>query len=159
MRSGESSYNNSASCCDYADLEACWPEIRTCVKQTKDAIKQSSIPKEEQRRVLPSESRPPRLYGLPKIHKPGNPLRPILSAYGSPTELIKYVAKQLAQYTGNTKSFVKDSENFIKILQQHEITNEDLLVSFDVESLFTNLPVEETLEIIKQPYQKDYSRI
>ncbi|GJQ69431.1 hypothetical protein Trydic_g6546 [Trypoxylus dichotomus] len=50
----------------------------------------------------------------------------------------------------NIKSFVKNSEHFIEILQQHEITKEDLLVSFDVESLFTNVPVEETLEIIKQ---------
>ncbi|GJQ75525.1 hypothetical protein Trydic_g17611 [Trypoxylus dichotomus] len=81
-------------------------------KQTRDAIKESSIPKEEQRRLLPSESRPPRLYRLAKIHKPGNPLRPIIL--------------------------------------QHEIAKEDLLVSFDVESLFTNVPVEETLEIIKQ---------
>ncbi|GJQ76152.1 hypothetical protein Trydic_g1898 [Trypoxylus dichotomus] len=48
------------------------------------------------------------------------------------------------------KSFVKISEHFIKILQHHEITKEDLLVSFDVESLLTIVSVEETLEIIKQ---------
>ncbi|GJQ66008.1 hypothetical protein Trydic_g4100 [Trypoxylus dichotomus] len=47
-------------------------------------------------------------------------------------------------------SFVKNSEHFIEILQRHEITKEDLLISFDVESLFTNVPVEETLDIIKQ---------
>ncbi|GJQ79488.1 hypothetical protein Trydic_g16341 [Trypoxylus dichotomus] len=77
-------------------------------KQTRDAIKESSIPKEEQRRLLPSENLPPRLYGLSKIHKPNNPLRPIVSTCRSPTyELAKYVAKQLAQYSGNTKSFVK----------------------------------------------------
>ncbi|GJQ70385.1 hypothetical protein Trydic_g10070 [Trypoxylus dichotomus] len=99
-------------------------------KQTRHAIKESSISKEEQRRLLPSESRPPRLYGLRKIHKPGNPLRPIVAQY--------------------TESFVKNSEHFIEIPQQHEVTKEYLLVSFDVESLFTNVPVEETLEIIKQ---------
>ncbi|GJQ68059.1 hypothetical protein Trydic_g16767 [Trypoxylus dichotomus] len=81
-------------------------------KQIRSTIKESSFPKEEQRRLLPSESRPPRLYGLPKIHKPGNPLRPIVSTCGSPTyELTKYVAKQLAQYSGNTKSFVKNAEH------------------------------------------------
>ncbi|GJQ71005.1 hypothetical protein Trydic_g918 [Trypoxylus dichotomus] len=109
-------------------------------KQTRDAIKESSIPKEERRRLLPSESRPPR---LPTIHKSGNPLRPIVSTCGSSTyELAKYVAKQLAQYSGNTKSFVKNSEHFIEILQQHEVTKEDLLVSFDVGSLFTNAPLK-----------------
>ncbi|GJQ70696.1 hypothetical protein Trydic_g630 [Trypoxylus dichotomus] len=64
-------------------------------------------------------------------------------------ELTKYVAKQLAQYSGNTKSFVKNTEHFIQILQ-HEIIKEDLLVPFDVKLLFSNVPVEETLEIIKQ---------
>ncbi|GJQ67890.1 hypothetical protein Trydic_g16650 [Trypoxylus dichotomus] len=48
------------------------------------------------------------------------------------------------------RSFSNTSTHFIEILQQHEITKEDLLVPFDVESLFTNVPVEETLEIIKQ---------
>ncbi|GJQ81607.1 hypothetical protein Trydic_g9982 [Trypoxylus dichotomus] len=42
-----------------------------------------------------------------KVPKSGNPLRPIVSTCGSPTyELAKYVVKQLAQYSGNTKSFV-----------------------------------------------------
>ncbi|GJQ79489.1 hypothetical protein Trydic_g16342 [Trypoxylus dichotomus] len=110
----------------------------------------ASIPKEEQR-LLPLESRPPRLYGLPKVYKHGNPLRRIVSTCGSPTYgLAKYVAKQPAQYSGNTKIFVKNSEHFTEILQQHEITKEDLLVSFEVESLFSNVPVEETLEIIKE---------
>ncbi|GJQ76269.1 hypothetical protein Trydic_g2000 [Trypoxylus dichotomus] len=45
---------------------------------------------------------------------------------------------------------MRNSEHFIEILQQQEITKEDLLVSFDVKSLFTYVPVEETLEIIKQ---------
>ncbi|GJQ72112.1 hypothetical protein Trydic_g3208 [Trypoxylus dichotomus] len=86
-----------------------------------------------------------------RIHKPGNPLRPIVSTCGSPTyELAKYVAKQLVQYSGNTKSFVKNSERFIEVLQQQEITKEDLLVSYDVESLFTNAQVKQILEIIKQ---------
>ncbi|GJQ68044.1 hypothetical protein Trydic_g16760 [Trypoxylus dichotomus] len=76
-------------------------------KQTRDAIKESSIPKEEERRLLPLESRLPRL---------------------------------------NTKSFVKNSEHFIEILQQHEIRKEDLLISFDVESLFTNVPMEATTD-------------
>ncbi|GJQ71834.1 hypothetical protein Trydic_g11514 [Trypoxylus dichotomus] len=115
--------------------------ITTVEKQTRDVIKESSIPKEEQRRVLPSQRRPPRLYGLPKIHKPGNPLRLIVST--CTYELAKYVAKLLAQYSGNTKSFVKNYEHFIEILQ-YEITKEDLLLSFNI-----NVPVEETLEIIK----------
>ncbi|KAJ8961560.1 hypothetical protein NQ318_014812 [Aromia moschata] len=38
-------------------------------RQTRVIIKESQIPVEEQRRLLPSERRPPRLYGLPKLQK------------------------------------------------------------------------------------------
>ena len=43
-----------------------------------------------------SDGLPPRFYGLPKIHKNGYPLRPIVSFISSPTyNLSKYVAKIL----------------------------------------------------------------
>jgi hypothetical protein len=69
---------------------------RTGSKVSREIIKQSSIPQQEQRALLPSSTRPPRLYGLPKIHKEECPLRPIVSTMGSPTyNLAKYLAKHL----------------------------------------------------------------
>ena len=35
------------------------------------------------RRLKPTQKQPPRIYGLPKIHKPTVPLRPIVSCIGS----------------------------------------------------------------------------
>ena len=43
-----------------------------------------SIPEELIRVLLPKESKVSRIYILPKIHKPGNPARPIVSSCGSP---------------------------------------------------------------------------
>jgi hypothetical protein len=48
-------------------------------------LKKSPFPEEVCQQVRPQGSRQPRLYGLPKIHKPGVPLRPIVSTIGSPT--------------------------------------------------------------------------
>ena len=40
------------------------------------------------------------MYGLPKIHKPGNPLRPIVSSTGSVSySLSKYLATLLDLYS------------------------------------------------------------
>ncbi|KAJ8940458.1 hypothetical protein NQ318_007159 [Aromia moschata] len=65
-------------------------------------IKESQMPIEEQHHLLPSETRPPRLHGLPKIHKTDNPLGPIVSTCGSPTyELARY----LQPYIGKTSSY------------------------------------------------------
>ncbi|XP_046409073.1 uncharacterized protein LOC124173954 [Ischnura elegans] len=65
-------------------------------RNIKDLMKHSSIPQEERRSLIQSAPKPPRLYGLPKIHKDGIPLRPIVSAIDSPThKLAKYLAHSL----------------------------------------------------------------
>ena len=86
------------------------------------------------------------MYGLPKIHKEGTPIRPILTSYDTPNyKLAKFLVPLLAPLTTNNYS-IKNSEHFReKILPQ----DSDLfMTSLDVESLFTNVPVEETIQII-----------
>jgi hypothetical protein len=91
----------------------------------------------------------PRLYGLPKTHKPGYPLRPILSMSGSPThktaawlaELLKPVKDFFSKYSLN------DSFEFVNIIRNQDLTN-CTMTSFDVTSLFTSVPVKETIDII-----------
>ena len=42
--------------------------------------------------LYPTGGQPPRMYGLPKIHKAGTPLRPIVSSIGSLTyNVAKYL--------------------------------------------------------------------
>ena len=55
----------------------------------------------------------PRFYGLPKIHKPGIPLRPIVPFVNSPTYAISgYLARILSPIVGNTDYTVKNSCEF-----------------------------------------------
>ncbi|KAG8239164.1 hypothetical protein J437_LFUL018652, partial [Ladona fulva] len=69
-------------------------------------IKSSSIPPEEHRGLFSSAPKPPRLYGLPKVHKEGVPLRPIVSQIDAPTyQLAKFLANSLKMYVGNSPSF------------------------------------------------------
>ena len=68
--------------------------------------------------LLPSYSNPPQAYGLPKVHKEGTPLRPIISSIGSPTyRLAKELARILSPLTGNTTSTVKNSSHFVQQLR------------------------------------------
>ena len=56
-------------------------------------LKKSSLAEEVCKRLRHAGARPPRLYGLPKIHKEGVPLRPIVSNIGAPTyQLAKFLA-------------------------------------------------------------------
>src|SRR5436190_6423105 len=103
---------------------------------------------EKRTRLTPHHSKIPHMYGLPKIHKPDVPLRPIISSRDSPCrELSKVLLDIIKPLAGQTDSFIKNSKDFVEKSKQIKLTETDKLVSFDVESLFTKVPVPETLEI------------
>ena len=89
---------------------------------------------------------PPRLYGLAKVHKTDTPMRPVLSMPGSAYHKIgKQIATWLSevpecQINTSTKK-ICDSLKDIKLRPDEE------LVSFDVSSLYTNVPVKEAIEV------------
>ena len=108
------------------------------------------------------ESNPitPRIYGLPKIHKEGAPLRPIVNTIGGPTYLLaKFLALKLKPLVGRTESFMKDSASFIDELKDIKLDPRDILVSFDVVSLFTCIPIKEAMEVINRLTDPDTARL
>ncbi|CAF3033919.1 unnamed protein product [Rotaria sp. Silwood2] len=89
-------------------------------------------------------------YGLPKVHKNGYPLRPIISTIGSyQYQLSKYLAKAIRNVRPQANSYIKDSFEFVKKIKETILDKEKtyIMCSFDVESLYTNVPVEEAIEI------------
>ena len=87
------------------------------------------------------------LYGLPKVHKENYPMRPILSACNTPGYgLAKYLVPAISPITTNAYT-VKDSFTFARELSNLD-ANGLFMASFDVKSLFTNIPLKETIDII-----------
>ncbi|XP_037529362.1 uncharacterized protein LOC119406703 [Rhipicephalus sanguineus] len=85
----------------------------------------------------------PGFYGLPKTHKPGVPLRPIVDFTSSPLRaLSSFLHRILAPLVGNTPTHVRNSSHFVEILSPIPICEDECLVSFDVVSLFTSIPVQ-----------------
>ena len=90
------------------------------------------------------------MYGLPKIHKPNVPLRPILSMIGSAQhELAKWLSEVLDPVLQKySKHCIKDSFTFAEFMQNLNIKDEtSFMCSFDISSLFTNVPLNETIKI------------
>ena len=107
------------------------------------------ISEELYKRLFVSGSTPGILYGLPKIHKALAPLRPIFSACGTPAyNLAKFLVPVLAPLTKNEYT-VLNSYDFVSEVSNVGIdSNLDMVMaSFDVESLFTNIPLQETINI------------
>jgi len=85
----------------------------------------------------------PRCYGLPKIHKDGFPLRIIVSTLGSPLyNVARFLHDMLCQSLKKLTSYIKDSWSFVRIIKHKKIYDDELLISLDVTSLFTNIPKE-----------------
>ena len=94
-----------------------------------------------------SGSIPGVLYGLPKVHKINIPLRPIFAACGTPAyKLAKFLVPVLTPLTTNDHT-VTNSYEFVEILKNYNNCEDMYMVSYDVESLFTNIPLYETIDI------------
>ena len=109
--------------------------------------------------VHSTDSTPASFYGLPKIHKENVPLRPITSVVGSPTyELSKYLAKILSPLQNN-KYTVKNSASFVKKIRTMPIDPDEILISFDVVSLFTCIPTQLVIEVVRERLVSDQSLV
>ena len=93
------------------------------------------------------------MYLLPKVHKPGNPGRPVVSSIGCHTENIsKFVDYHLQPINQALPSYIKDSTDFLNKLEAlpEELPEETIMVTMDVRALYTNVPNNEGIDAVKQ---------
>ena len=101
-------------------------------------------------KLLPRGSQPGKLYGMAKIHKQGCPPRPVLSALNTPEyALSKWLETKIKPFY-NSKWSVASSQNFIKDLNSIRLSGSDICVSFDVKSLYTNVPLQEVIDDVTE---------
>ena len=93
----------------------------------------------------------PRFYMLPKVHKPNNPGRPVVSSVACHSSLIyKYVDFHLNPVTQRLSSYIRDTTDFInKLSAINDLPKSMILISMDVRSLYTNIPTNGGLDAVK----------
>ena len=124
----------------------------------KQLVKQKKIgqPTANHLRVSEKGTRPPLFYGSAKIHKPNVPLRPIVSTVGSATyNLSRFVSNLLKPYAMHTDSYISNTKDFIEKLQDIEIADDEVMVSFDVKALFTSVPTDAAKVVISNLLEND----
>ena len=99
---------------------------------------------------------PLRFFGLPKIHKTGNPLRPRVSSRGSVTYgVAKVLSKVLKPLVGKSPHHIQSTGDFVSRAKGLNLQLEECLTSYDVTSLFTSVPIDPALNIVKDLLEKD----
>ena len=107
--------------------------------------------------MYPTEAGSPKFHGLPKIHKAGAPLRPIVSsrgraAYETAKELAKILKPLMGRSPHHVHKKISDSVQKIRGISLHQ---DECIISYDVKALFTSVPIVPAIEIIKDQLEQD----
>ena len=108
--------------------------------------------------LYPTGSLPGKLYGMCKVHKNGYPMRPVISMLNTAEyNLAKWLDDYIKPNIPTTYS-VASTEEFLENLRKSVFDPQDKIVSFDVVSLFTNIPLAETIDIVVDTLYSDRSK-
>ena len=154
---------------DLIDLETSYKRLkkdptraieRNTLKLLRELKNKSAIDDTFYDSVRPSEgsSTPARFYGRVKLHKSTKPLRPVVATQGTSTYLLarqlSRILKPLVRASGRV---LKNTEDLIGKMRGVELRDDEVLVSYDVRSLLTNVPVNESIAICEKRLREDES--
>ena len=88
---------------------------------------EGGLSEEVYRRIYPTGAVSPKFYGLPKIHNPGIPLRPIVSSTGTVTySTAKELAKILKALGGMSTHHGHNTRDFVEHLKDVRLNRENV---------------------------------
>ena len=85
----------------------------------------------------------PSLYFLPKVHKPNNSGRLIVTSFSSSTERVSvYINAHLQPIVKSSPPYIKDTNYFLQIILSlpMPLSPNTIMATVDVTSLYTNIP-------------------
>ena len=131
--------------------ERCNMKVEDLEKHTRSVVSkiiEHKVPDALAAAMLPRNTRMSRFYGLPKDHKPGLPLRPVVSACGSPSSnislLLERILNQLLKFV---PAHLPNTDSCVKVLKKLECLPSNCIVaSLDVVALYPNIPIEDAIE-------------
>ena len=138
--------------------------------------KQNKISNKIYKRIKPRGSQLPHLYLSPKLHKftvqelnnwqnlncsDRLKWRPIISTVKSPTyKIAKWlinVSRPLWSNAKYNKAKIKSLKNFTNSMDSRKLGKDDIIISIDADTLFTNIPLQKAFDIVYKRATTDTS--
>ena len=136
---------------DTTSYERCEIKVEELDKRARSVISKittNKVPGALNDALLPHNSRMSQFYGLPKDHKQGLPLRPVVSACGSSTSnvslLLERILNQLLTFIPSHLSNTEECVNMLRSLGR--LPDNCIIASLDVVSLYSNIPIAESID-------------
>ena len=128
-------------------LDLCIKRKGKLIRYSRDTLLKNDIISESvYKDLFPTGSKPGILYGLPKVRKENCPARPIMSAIGTYNyRLAKFLVPIFQPFSIN-QYFVYNTFSFVKEITNFKSDTKSYMASFDVSSLFINIPLDETID-------------
>ena len=92
----------------------------------------------------------------PKDPQAWGPSKAYASCIGAASyQLSKHIDSLISPLAGKTDSHVKNSKHFVEVMAGLRVEEDEMLISFDVTSLFTNVSIDEAVQVIYDKLQGD----
>ncbi|XP_063684382.1 uncharacterized protein LOC134818673 [Bolinopsis microptera] len=101
----------------------------------------------------------PQLYGQPKIHKPGAPIRPVVSFYNTPLQALHKVLASFLKPLAQNPLRLKDSSDFKHRFDSSLNPSFHYHASLDVQSLYTSCDMRLALKTVISSFEQNPSRL
>ena len=130
-------------------------QIKTILKKSNIVLQKCNI-----NQYINSNPHAPILRASIKIHKPGNPIRPIVNYIPAPAYRLKKFLNNLINQIliKSNKYNITNSKHLTDQLSQIHLTANSKMISLDIHNMYTNIPISETLTLIQnQLLQHQYN--
>jgi hypothetical protein len=129
--------------------------VDKCQKMVKEQLQEIAsrevIDAWEVRRLTVTNPRIPRLAGLPKIHKAGNNIRPVLTNIDAPaSKIAKFLVSKFRTLKSPQSYSVKNCFEAAEKLKELTINDDETMISYDVVTLFPSTPELEAVQLLKE---------
>jgi len=109
------------------------------------------ISKQQFFKLRSSDANLPKAYGLPKVHKNNTPFRIIVSSVNTALySLASFLQEIIIHSLKNINSHTSNSFDLCNSFSGKQVRDTDVLISLDVISLFTNVPLDLAIDGISK---------
>ena len=107
---------------------------------------------------MQNKPQPPTLKAQIKLHKPGNPIRPVINNINAPKyKILKHLIEIINRHIHPSNQYnVKKFEILAHYLTKLKINENHRIMTYDMD-LYVNIPIQKTLTITKSMLIKENS--